>query len=51
VDICNRCRQEFFERQLDDDGLCEECRLIVDGHIKEGVLPLDEQDAPDQLAA
>jgi hypothetical protein len=52
MDICNRCRQEFFEKQLDDDGLCEECRLIVDGHIKEeGVLPVEEQDAPDQLAA
>jgi hypothetical protein len=51
VDICNRCRGEFFEKQLDDDGLCEECRLIVDGHIKEGVFPGQEIDAPDQLAA
>lgn len=52
MDICNRCRQEFFERQLDDDGLCEECRLILEGHIKEeGVLPREETDAPDQLAA
>jgi hypothetical protein len=46
MDICNRCRQEFFEKQLDDDGFCEEFRLILDGHIKEeGVLPVEEQDA------
>ena len=47
MEICNRCRQEFFERQLDDDGLCEECRLV----IKEGVFPGQELDAPDQVAA
>jgi hypothetical protein len=52
MELCNRCRGEFFEKQLDDDGLCEECRLIVDGHIKEeGVFPREELDASDQLAA
>lgn len=51
MDLCERCRGEFFEKQLDDDGLCEECRLIVEGHIKEGVLSGQEQDAPDRLAA
>lgn len=46
MELCNRCKDEFFEKQLDDDGFCEECRLTVDGHIKEeSVLPLDEQDA------
>ncbi len=52
MELCNRCRGEFFERQLDNDGLCEECRLIVDGHlIEEGVFPGQEIDAPGELAA
>ena len=52
MDICGRCRQEFFEKQLDDDGLCQECRLVVEGHIKEeGVFPGQEIDAPGELAA
>ena len=46
MDLCNRCGGEFFEKQLDNDGLCEECRLV----IKEGVLPLEESDALDELA-
>jgi hypothetical protein len=51
MDMCEKCRGEFFEKQLDDDGLCEECRLIVDGHLKEeGVLPLEEWDAFDEAA-
>jgi hypothetical protein len=51
MDTCNRCRGEFFEKQLDDDGLCEECRLIVEGHLKvEGVFPGQEIDAFDEAA-
>ena len=50
MDLCNRCGGEFFEKQLDDDGLCEECRLVIEGHIKEGVLPGQELDAFDAAA-
>lgn len=28
--ICNDCGKPFYEEDLDEEGLCEECRAIAD---------------------
>lgn len=29
--LCNRCGKPFYEEDLDEEGLCEECRVIEAG--------------------